>query len=77
MKTFKKMISGALAVLTLFSCAACFGEKTGSSDADKPNEVVTDIETAPSGMVITSPAAAVAPEGKIWKLCAALANTPT
>ena len=47
MKTFKKMISGALAVLTLFSCAACFGEKTGSSDAEKPNEVVTDIETAP------------------------------
>ena len=47
MKTLKKMISGALAVLTLFSCAACFGEKTGNGGTDKPNEIVTDIATAP------------------------------
>ena len=47
MKTFKKVISGALAVLTLFSCSACFGEKTGHGDTDKPNEIVTDIATAP------------------------------
>ena len=45
MKTFKKIVSGALAAVALFSCAACFNGKVDNTD--KPNEVVTDIATAP------------------------------
>ena len=45
MKALKRVISGILAAATLLSCAACVNGQSGATD--KPNEIVTDITTAP------------------------------
>lgn len=46
MRGLKKIFSGALAIMIAFSFASC-AKRNNTVDADKPNEVITDVQNAP------------------------------